>query len=216
MSGAEKWLLSGPAGPLEALLEPPEGGPPRALAVICHPHPLHGGTLHNKVAHMLARAARTAGAAALRFNFRGVGASGGVHGDGLGEAEDAAAAIAALQQRHPGLPLWLLGFSFGACVALRRAQLDAGQGRVPARLVTVAPPAACYGFVTAASPGCPWLLLQGGADEVVDAAAVKQWAQGHAPAPRIVWMDGAGHFFHGRLTELRDHTVAFLSAPVET
>lgn len=215
MSSVEKLLLTGPAGPLEALLEAPEGGPARAVAVVCHPHPLHGGTLHNKVAHMLARAARSAGAAALRFNFRGVGASGGAHAHGRGEVEDAGAAIAAMQARHPGLPLWLLGFSFGACVALARAQLDAGQGRAPARLVTVAPPAACYGLVTAAGPGCPWLLVQGGADEVVDAAAVMQWARSFAPAPRAAWMDGAGHFFHGRLTELRDHAIAFLSAPVD-
>ena len=114
----ESHLLDGPAGKLEALLETPEEAAPRAAALVCHPHPLFGGTMHNKVVHRVARALRSSGYVVLRFNFRGAGKSEGRHDLGVGEIEDARAALGWLRQRYPGLPYTLAGFSFGSRVIL--------------------------------------------------------------------------------------------------
>lgn len=192
----DKLTLKGAAGAIEALLDKP-ADTPRAVAVICHPHPLFQGTMHNKVAHMLARALSDLGALALRFNFRGVGASDGTHDRGDGETEDTITVANWLRERHPDLPLWLGGFSFGAMVALRAApRLE------PAALITVAPPVDRDDALT--RPPCPWLLLQGEDDDVVGAEAVLAWARGLNPPPEIATFPGVGHFFHGNLNALRD------------
>ena len=191
---------------LEAVLELPTDPIAGRIAVVCHPHPLHQGTMHNKVVHTLARAAVGLGAPALRFNFRGVGKSEGVHADGLGETDDALAAIAWLRTRHPAAELWLMGFSFGAMVALRAAVVGA-----PARLVTVAPAVTRFRADHPVTPLMPWLLVQGEADELVDAAAVRAWAVTQRPAPELVLLPGVSHFFHGHLHELRDVVAGFLS-----
>jgi len=159
--------------------------------------------MQNKVTYMLARAFNDMGAVSLRFNFRGVGKSTGKFDNGVGETDDALAAIDWLTARHPGLPLWLGGFSFGAYVALR------AQSRRPvARLVTVAPAVERFQTEDIVLPGCPWLLVQGDADDVVSPRAVLAWAQALKSPPRIEVMAGAGHFFHGRLNELRESVVA--------
>ncbi|HET6726287.1 MAG TPA: alpha/beta fold hydrolase, partial [Gammaproteobacteria bacterium] len=150
---SRKLTLSGGAGDIEALLDEPRGAP-TAIAVVCHPHPLFQGTMHNKVAHILARALTDLGALALRFNFRGVGASAGEHDGGDGETDDAVAVAEWLREQHPALPFWLGGFSFGAMVTLRAASR-----LQPAALVTVAPPV--ERLSPFAHPHCPWLLLQG-------------------------------------------------------
>ena len=204
-SASERHTIGGPAGPLEVLLEEPGAAPARAIAVVCHPHPQFQGTMDNKVAHTLARAALGCGAAALRFNFRGVGRSAGSYADGIGETEDALAAVAWLRARHPALPLWLMGFSFGAMVALRavaKAQ--------PAKLVTVAPAVTRFLPDHPPSPAIPWLLVQGLADELVDADAVRAWAAQRSPAPQLHEMPGVSHFFHGHLHELRAAVADFL------
>lgn len=204
----EPMFLAGPVGRLEALRECRRGGEPRAVAVVCHPHPLYGGSLDNKVTFTLARAAVEAGAETLRFNFRGVGRSEGTHDAGRGELEDLHAAERWLSVRRPGLPLWRLGFSFGAAMVLR-ASLDSDC----AALVTVAPPAerfAEYGLAAAAPNAGRWLLVQGDADEVVDPRAVSDWAGRLSPGPELAVLEGAGHFFHGRLTELRQKVLEFL------
>jgi alpha/beta superfamily hydrolase len=192
--------IPGPAGALEAIAGcPPPGAVARAaVAVVCHPHPLHGGTMHNKVVHTLARAFERLGARSLRFNFRGVGASAGAFDGGRGETGDALAALAWVRKHRPGDELWLAGFSFGAAVALRAAT------RFPiARLVTVAPAVNLYPDLHELNIArIPWLLVQGRDDEVVPAPEVIGWAQGRSPRPELVVLDGVGHFFHGRLRAL--------------
>ena len=194
--------FSGPAGDIEGLLDYPEASP-SAIAVVCHPHPLQGGAMQNKVAYMLARAFNDMGAISLRFNFRGVGGSAGQFDNGIGETEDALAAIDWLSAQHPGLPLWLGGFSFGSYVALR-----AQSQRPVRRLVTVAPAVERFSTADISEPTCPWLLVQGDADDVVSPEAVLAWARALKAPPRIEVMVGAGHFFHGRLNELRESVVA--------
>jgi alpha/beta superfamily hydrolase len=192
----------GPSGDIEGLLDDPEAAP-SAIAVVCHPHPLQGGAMQNKVAYMLARAFNDMGALSLRFNFRGVGRSAGKFDLGQGETDDALAAIDWLSAQHPGLPLWLGGFSFGAYVALR-----ALSRRQVARLVTVAPAVERFATADIVEPTCPWLLVQGDADDVVSPEAVLAWARALKSPPKIEVMDGAGHFFHGRLNELREAVAA--------
>lgn len=196
----------GPAGLLEGFLDEP-GAAPRAVAVVCHPHPLQQGSMHNKVAYMLARAFNDLGAVSLRFNFRGVGKSEGRFDEGRGETDDALAAIDWLSAQHPGLPLWLGGFSFGAYVALR-----AQSRREVKRLVTVAPAVERFDVRSIVAPVCPWLLVQGDADDVVSPRAVLDWAESLMKPPRLAVLAGAGHFFHGRLNELRAAVVDAFSA----
>lgn len=197
--------IPGPAGPLEAIVEDP-GGEPRAIAVVCHPHPLYQGTMHNKVVHTVARAMIRLGAPAVRFNFRGVGASGGAWDEGRGETDDALAVVDWAHGRWPGRPLWLAGFSFGAFVALRAAPAAR-----PAALVTVAPPVQRFPPGEAPEPGCPWLVVQGEADELVAWRDVVAWAEAHPAAPRVELLPETSHFFHGRLGALQEVVQDFLT-----
>lgn len=206
--------IAGPAGVIEAMLEDPGTAAPAAFAVVCHPHPLHGGTMHNKVVTTLARALNARGMPTLRFNYRGVGGSEGSFDDGRGETDDALAVVAEGGRRWPAARPWLAGFSFGGVVALRAAsRLDPA----PAQLVTVAPALERY-FRAAAevpAPSCPWLLIQGDADEVLDASAVLGLAQSLPRPPRIAVLPGVGHFFHGKLDQLAD-TLATQLPPTPT
>jgi alpha/beta superfamily hydrolase len=205
---AEVLTVAGPAGALETRLEfPDEVGDVRVFGVACHPHPLYGGTMDNKVTHVLARAMTECGVPAIRFNFRGVGASAGQFDNGRGEAEDLAAVVAEGRRRFPSAALWLSGFSFGAFVALRGAQtLD------PVKLVAVAPPVARFELGSVANPECDWMLVQGDADDVVPPEAVLSWAEKQPRKPRLHVLAGAGHFFHGRLHELKPLVLAFLKS----
>lgn len=199
--------ISGPVGSLEALLDAPAAlTSPKAVAVICHPHPLHGGTMTNKVVHMLAKSFNDAGAPAVRFNYRGVGASAGSFDEGNGETDDAVAVLDWAAQRWPGVQLWLGGFSFGGAVAIRAAA-----AREVTRLVTVAPAIRRVSVDTSALPRCPWLIVQGDRDELVDANDVQQWAQALPEAPRVAVLNGVEHFFHGRLNDLRHVVVSWLA-----
>jgi alpha/beta superfamily hydrolase len=197
----ERLSIDGPAGPLEAIVEDP-GLPGEGYAVLCHPHPLHGGTMDNKVVHTLARAFRETGIPTLRFNFRGVGSSAGTYDHGNGETADADAVAAYGALRWPDRRLLLAGFSFGAFVALRLA-LERGASR----LITVAPPVDRMDFSALAVPSCPWLVVQGDSDEVVDPQRVFAWAKSCKPQPKLVVMPGVGHFFHGHLPLLRDAVI---------
>jgi len=205
---AEVITLAGPAGALETRLElPDDTAPPAVFGVVCHPHSLFGGTMDNKVTHVLARSMLECGAPAYRFNFRGVGASSGAFDNGRGETDDLMAVVKEGRRRFPSAALWLGGFSFGAFVALRGAALLA-----PVKLVAVAPPVARFDLGEVAHPDCDWMLAQGDADDVVPSEAVLRWAADQPRKPRLHVLAGAGHFFHGRLHELKPLVVDFLKS----
>ena len=193
-------MVAGPAGELQCVIDSPDA-PPRGLAVVCHPHPQHGGTLDNKVVVTLVRAFVQCGWRAVRFNFRGVGGSAGTWDDGRGEIDDALAVVAAL--RTPGQALALAGFSFGGYVASHVAT-----ALHPERLVLVGPATATF---TVASAPADTLVIHGQADDVVPLAATLDWARPQALP--VVVVPGGGHFFHGQLALLKSPVVRHLSAP---
>ncbi|TFG87185.1 MAG: alpha/beta hydrolase [Chromatiales bacterium] len=205
----EALTLDGPAGCLEALLDTPSGPLAAAVAVVCHPHPQHQGTMLNKVVHTLSRALNDLSIPVVRFNFRGVGASEGAYADGFGETEDVLVVADWATARFPGADLWLAGFSFGAAVAIRAAL-----STTCAQLISVAPPVArMASLLDGKRPACPWLLIQGTADEIVAAIDVQDWARTLDPPPDLVLLPDVDHFFHGRLTLLRDTVVGRVSPP---
>ncbi len=209
---SEKLAVEGPAGPLESLLETPGGGHTVAAAVVCHPHPQHGGTMQNKVTHTLARAFLGAGIAALRFNFRGVGSSAGSFDEGNGEVQDVLAGMTFVKERFPGLPVWLAGFSFGAAMSIRAAVEMPVSG-----LVSVAPAAFRFAGDLSLQPDCPWLIVHGDDDELVPIDESVEWANSLEPGPELVVFPDTTHFFHGQLVELRETVRAFIRKhqPVE-
>jgi alpha/beta superfamily hydrolase len=162
----------------------------------------------NKVVYTLSRAMNDLGIPAVRFNFRGVGASEGHYADGVGEIEDTLAVVEWARNRYDGADLCLLGFSFGGMVACRAA-LTAR----PVQLVTVAPAVTGLGvFLNGEQPDCPWLILQGAADEVVICDEVVEWVNALKPGPDLIVLPDVGHFFHGNLTLLRETVVSHLDA----
>lgn len=212
-SASRELLIPGPAGPIEALLGAPASALENpAFAVICHPHPLFGGAMSNKVAYQLAASAQKAGLHALRFNFRGVGRSAGQHDQGLGETGDTEFLVDWMRQTFPArfadARVVLMGFSFGAWVSVRAAASVR-----PVAQVSIAPPFGKYVGDTAVPPrpACPWLVVHGLDDEVVDYAQTKAVLDAYVPPPELVTLDGVGHFFHGRLAEVGGIVQPFLS-----
>jgi alpha/beta superfamily hydrolase len=192
-------LITGPSGTLELVVALPtdyRSGHP--VAAVCHPHPLHGGSMANKVVHMLSKTLVELGLPCVRFNFRGVGRSEGQFDDGNGETDDLLAVITWVHQQFPDAPLCLSGFSFGAYVALR-----ASQRTTVARLLLVAPPVDMYEFGGLTLPAAISLVIQGGQDEIVNADAVQSWLKKNGAISQLIWLDNADHFFHGRLNQLR-------------
>jgi uncharacterized protein len=191
--------IAGPAGPMEALLDPPTG-PPRAAVVFAHPHPRQGGTMHTKAVYQGAKALARAGCAVLRFNFRGVGASAGVFDGGPGEFDDFRAGLDAMEARYPGIPLWAAGFSFGSWVAL---EVGAADPRVSV-LVGIAPPVTREGYVFTQilSSTKPKFFVQGSLDELCPVKDL--WGfYARLPEPKeIAIIDGADHLFTGRTGEV--------------
>jgi len=175
----EKVLFKGPSGNLEGLtfgltstVIPP------LIGVICHPHPLYQGTMNNKVVTTIAKAWQELGLPTVRFNFRGVGASEGSYGNGVGEIEDLQAVLAELQQQYPQVNFWLAGFSFGSFIALSVATQQRFPKRFPIQaLLTVAPPVHHFDFLNLQIPPCPWLIIQGLLDTVVPADKVLSWVE---------------------------------------
>jgi alpha/beta superfamily hydrolase len=204
---AASFMLDGPAGKLETISDVAEPAcARRGVAVICHPLTTEGGTMHNKVVTMAERALRESGLDTVRFNFRGAGQSQGDYDQGRGESDDLAAIVAWTRRMRPDDALWLAGFSFGSYVSIANAvrlRADA--------LISIAPPAGRWPFDTVTLPTCPWLVVQGEADEVVEPQAVFDWIGAMQHPPELVRMPETSHFFHRRLMDLRGaikHAVA--------
>ena len=193
--------LAGPAGALEVAVDFPalDAAQLPVVAVVCHPLSTEGGSLHNKVVTMAARALRELGVPTVRFNFRGVGASAGSFDDGEGEQDDLAAVVEWVRVMRPRAALWLVGFSFGAYVSLKAA----GALR-PKVLISIAPPAGRWDF-SEIHPPAHWLVIQGEADEIVDPQAVYGWLAeiGERAPHTLVRMPDTSHFFHRKLIDLR-------------
>ncbi len=192
-------FIEGPAGRLEMLASPPDPQVPpvNAVAIIAHPHPLFGGTMHNKVVHILDKALRELGVHTVRFNFRGVGDSEGSYDHGIGETDDLLAVHHWVTTVLPEHALWLAGFSFGSYVALRSANLLR-----PQALINIAPPVERYDFTVLPHPGCPWLVVMGTEDDVVSPQAVFAYVRQMQPQPLLKTLP-AGHFFHRKLIDLK-------------
>ena len=199
----ESFFLDGPAGRLEALLEEPENGEPREAALVCHPHPQHGGTMHNKVVYRIARGLRSTGAVVLRFNYRGVNLSEGEYAHGEGELEDARAALVYLRGRYPGLPFTLAGFSFGSRIVLRMGCQGIGSSSVqPRRVIAV-------GFPTtykdnAYLDGCtvPKVFVQSTRDQYGPISELEPLVASLAEPKKLILVEAEDHFFAGALPEL--------------
>jgi uncharacterized protein len=196
----ESLFIAGPAGRLEAILEEPEVEAPREAALVCHPHPQHGGTMHNKVVYRLARGLRRAGAVVLRFNYRGVNLSEGTYADGEGELEDARAALEVLRGRYPELPFTLAGFSFGSRIALRMGCGGAGARRV----IAVGFPSTYKNRTYLEGCTVPRIFVQSTHDEF---GPLEEWEPlvRALPEPKeIRLIDAKDHFFADALEDLEN------------
>jgi alpha/beta superfamily hydrolase len=194
-------LIDGPCGQLEALfLEVPDA---RGVALICHPNPVQGGSMLNKVVSTLQRTARDAGLATLRFNYRGVGASAGIHDMASGEVDDAEAVARWLRTQYPHLPLTLIGFSFGGFVAASLGGRLENQGVELVQLFMVAPAVTRLTADTPLPQRCPLTLIQPEDDEVISPQAVYDWSAAQERPHELLKVAECGHFFHGKLTDLK-------------
>ncbi len=204
MYPAGNLFITAPHGRLEAILKEPRAdgaAQPRGAALVLHPHPLHGGTMHNKVVFRAARALNDAGLISLRINFRGVGLSTGTHDHARGEQEDARAALDYLSANYPELPITLAGFSFGARVGL---EVGIADERL-LRLIGLGTPINMYDFSFLRTCRRPVLFVHGERDEFGDAAQLQKLAA-ELPAAaqaRVEIIPGAGHFFEGQLDEMQ-------------
>lgn len=212
-----RFELNGPAGRLVAYHDPPQAAPPGRGprgALICHPHPLQGGTLDNKVVMTLAKALRAEGLHVLRFNFRGAGGSEGVHDEGRGEQQDVAVALDELERLvsadaplQPG-QLLAAGFSFGSYVGLEVGRTDPRVGA----LLAVAPPVNYYDYCAIGESGKPLCVIYAREDELVPVEEVEAWLRRCARMPRLVPVVGASHLFHAKLRPVGDGARGFLAA----
>ncbi len=196
----ESLFIPGPAGRLESLLEEPEDGAPREAALVCHPHPQHGGTMHNKVVYRIARGLRRTGTVVLRFNYRGVNLSQGTYDQGEGELEDARACLAYLRERYPDLPFTLAGFSFGSRIVLRMGCGGAGARRVIAA-----------GFPTIFKDrsyleNCtvPRIFVQSTHDQYGPVSEIEPIVNALPDPKRLILVEAADHFFAGGLEQLEN------------
>jgi alpha/beta superfamily hydrolase len=196
-------------GTLEGILKPEEEhSQPVYVGLVCHPHPLSGGTMHNKVVFHVARVLQEQNIPALRFNFRGVARSSGVYDEGRGEMDDARFALEFLSRRYPGVPAIIAGFSFGSWVGLR---VGAADDRVQA-LIGLGTPARMFDEDTLQGCHKPKLFIHGTEDEQAPYELTQAWFE-HVPAPkRLVTIRGADHFFQDRLTEVQDLVVDFVQS----
>ena len=203
----EHFLIPGAVGTLESLLEWDPQAKPGLAALVCHPHPLYGGTMHNKVVFRAAKAVVAAGFPALRFNFRGVGKSSGSYAEGVGERDDVRAALDYLGARFPGVPVCLVGFSFGASVGLAAGAEDP---RVTA-LIGLGVPVASSGANFLRGVLKPKLFIHGTQDEFTSRARMETFYRSLAAPKEIHWVENADHFFAGKLDEVQQVIRRFLA-----
>jgi alpha/beta superfamily hydrolase len=207
----ESTFIDGPAGRLEALHEGPDDSIAiERVAVVCHPHPLHGGTLQNKVVFRLARAIRNAGSAVIRFNFRGAGKSEGEHDHGKGEQDDVRAVIAYAQERYPALPIIGAGFSFGSNVAIRVACQDG----IFERFIAAGLPADRGGFEFLADCKTPKVFIHSTNDEHGSRENLQSVFDAAAGPKALQWIESKDHFFVDKLDELEATATAAVSQPL--
>ena len=198
-SRTQKTNICGPVGNIEALISMPLQKKAKAVAIICHPHPLHHGTMNNKVITTLAKILDKIGLATIRFNFRGVGQSGGKYGDSVGECDDLLAVYSWAKKQKLSENYVLAGFSFGSYICCRSAEKIS-----PKVLITVAPAITNQDYENYPNSDCPWWLIQGELDEITEAYEVYKWANSKENPPNIIKISDASHFFHGKLGELED------------
>jgi alpha/beta superfamily hydrolase len=192
----ESLFIPGPAGRLEALLEEPDDAAPKETALVCHPHPQHGGTMHNKVVYRMARGLRSTGAVVLRFNYRGVNLSEGRYDDGEGELDDARAALDYLRARYPALPFTVAGFSFGSRIALR---LGCGIAR---RVIAVGFPASYKDKASLDTCTTPRVFIQSTHDQFGSVAQIESIVAGLPEPKKLYLIEAQDHFFVGALEAL--------------
>jgi len=196
----ESLFIDGPAGKLEALLEEPEDRDPNHAVLVCHPHPQHGGTMHNKVVYRIARALRRAGAVVLRFNYRGVNLSEGKYDHGVGEVEDARAALALLRSRYPGLPFSLAGFSFGSRIVLKLGcEIDGAS-----RLIAVGFPANLSDSLPLGQCSVPKVFIVSSDDQFCAVPAMESYFFALPEPKELIWIKAADHFFGGALDQFEE------------
>jgi alpha/beta superfamily hydrolase len=177
---------------------------PTIVGIVCHPHPLQGGTMNNKVVTTLTRVIKDLGGTAVRFNFRGVGKSLGEFDNGIGETKDVLDLITWAKQKWPSAQIWLAGFSFGAYVSLRASS------QTPiAQLISIAPAVNNSDF-SGLHPHCPWIVAIAEQDEVVAPEEIKNWVNTLNPKPEILLFEKTSHFFHGELINLRNRLIEIL------
>ncbi len=191
----ESLFLAGPAGSLEALLEEPEQERPVEAALVCHPHPRHGGTMHNKVVYRLARGLRKSGCVVLRFNYRGVNLSEGAYAEGIGETEDARTGLSELHRRYPALPVLAAGFSFGSRIALHLA----AQESVVRRVIAVGFPAKDSDYEYVKDVRVPKHFVQSTNDEFGPRPQFTAFFDSLPEPKSLDWVPGADHFFKDAL-----------------
>lgn len=196
------FLLDGVAGHIEVATTSVQIASANKVIIICHPHPLQGGSMQNKVVTTLVRVFTAIEFNTVRFNFRGVGASTGEHAAGMGEAKDLLTVIAWVKTTLPQAALYLAGFSFGAYVAYRVATTSDCKHQLQ-HLLLVAPPVQYPAWQTLPEPLIPWTVVQGGNDEVVEPQMVFAWLNDKQHAARLISLPTSGHFFHGKLMELK-------------
>lgn len=196
----ESLFVAGPAGRLEALLEEPEDLAPREIALVCHPHPQHGGTMHNKVVYRIARGLRRAGAVVLRFNYRGVNVSEGTYDHGEGELEDARACLAYLRERYPALPVTLAGFSFGSRIVLR---LGCGSGEAR-RIIAAGFPSIFKDRSYLDNCTVPRIFVQSTHDQYGPLAEIEPIVATLPEPKRLILIEAQDHFFAGGLEQLEE------------
>ena len=196
----ETFLLDGPAGKLEVMTTPVASSERTITGIICHPHPLYGGTMHNKVVTTVAKAFEQLGVKTVRFNFRGVEKSEAHYDDALGETDDLKAILGWVREACPSDEIWLAGFSFGSYVATKVADTDSNIKQ----LITVAPNVNNYNYQSLKNVTCPWLVVLGAQDKLVSLEEIKVFIKQSAALIRFVVIEKASHFFHGNLIKLRE------------